>query len=266
MKGALIFRINLENKADSFAKVSNFISKLNAKEIMSSSDVRGVLSLSYSNNKSDFASVARYAFRKQDSFKEINKPERLGIVEDYDVYYCIWIKEDAVRDVVDFQYDYLIKKFFSNKKIFSILIGSDDMYFKASHYLYSMSSEDDAWYNSVFYWKQDDSLIRLQRKNIIRFNDFMPFQYFSKEKNSIRRNMKEVVEKRDFLKAIHDKKYELDMISPILRGSIGILRKLFKALDQETVEKISDYLLGGDVFTFLLFCYACLYNNILKEI
>ena len=33
MKGALIFRINLENKADSFAKVSNFISKLNAKEI-----------------------------------------------------------------------------------------------------------------------------------------------------------------------------------------------------------------------------------------
>ena len=41
MKGALIFRINLENKADSFAKVSNFISKLNAKEIMSSSDVRG---------------------------------------------------------------------------------------------------------------------------------------------------------------------------------------------------------------------------------
>lgn len=78
----------------------------------------------------------------------------------------------------------------------------------------------------------------------------MPFQYFSKEKNSIRRNMKEVVEKRDFLKAIHDKKYELDMISPILRGSIGILRKLFKALDQETVEKISDYLLGE---TFLLF-------------
>lgn len=266
MKGALIFRINLENKADSFAKVSNFISKLNAKEIMSSSDVRGVLSLSYSNNKSDFASVARYAFRKQDSFKEINKPERLGIAEDYDVYYCIWIKEDAVRDVVDFQYDYLIKKFFSNKKIFSILIGSDDMYFKASHYLYSMSSEDDAWYNSVFYWKQDDSLIRLQRKNIIRFNDFMPFQYFSKEKNSIRRNMKEVVEKRDFLKAIHDKKYELDMISPILRGSIGILRKLFKALDQETVEKISDYLLGGDVFTFLLFCYACLNNNRWKEI
>lgn len=51
MKGALIFRINLENKADSFAKVSNFISKLNAKEIMSSSDVRGVLSLSYSNNR-----------------------------------------------------------------------------------------------------------------------------------------------------------------------------------------------------------------------
>lgn len=182
MKGALIFRINLENKADSFAKVSNFISKLNAKEIMSSSDVRGVLSLSYSNNKSDFASVARYAFRKQDSFKEINKPERLGIVEDYDVYYCIWIKEDAVRDVVDFQYDYLIKKFFSNKKIFSILIGSDDMYFKASHYLYSMSSEDDAWYNSVFYWKQDDSLIRLQRKILSVLMILCHFSIFQKKK------------------------------------------------------------------------------------
>lgn len=266
MKGTLIFRINLENKADSFAKVSNFISKLNAKETMSSNDVRGVLSLSYSNNKSDFASVARYAFCKQDSFKEINKPEWLGIVEEYDVYYCIWIKEEAVRDVVDFQYDYLIKKFFSNKKIFSILIGSDDMYFKASHYLYSMSSEDDAWYNSVFYWKQDNLLIRLQRNNIIRFNDFMPFQYFSKEKNSIRRNMKEVVERSDFLKAIYDKKYESDMISPILRGGIEILRKLFKAIDQETVEKISDYLLEGDVFTFLLFCYACLSNNRWKEI
>lgn len=58
----------------------------------------------------------------------------------------------------------------------------------------------------------------------------MPFQYFSKEKNSIRRNMKEVVEKRDFLKAIHDKKYELDMISPILRGSIEFYESYLKRL------------------------------------
>lgn len=268
MKGTIIFRINLENEVDSFAKASNFISKLNAKETISYSDVCGILSISYSNNEHDYNLLAKYVFNNQDSFKKIGRPEKLRAVEEYDVYYCIWIDEKAIRDVVDFQYDYLIKKFFANEKIFSVLIGSNDIYFKASHYLYSMSCEDNEWYNSFFYQKQDGmnyKLIRLQKNSITRFNDFMPFQYFSKENNSIRKNLKEIVNESEFIKAIHEQKYEVDMISPILRGSMEILRKLLKLLELETVEKIGNYLLEGDVFTFLLFSYACLSNKKWKE-
>lgn len=268
MKSVIIFRINIESAGDSFAKASNFISKLSAKKNISAEDVSGISSLHCSSNERGYASIAKYALKNQDAFKPIRKPENIGVVEEHEVYYCIWINEKAIRDVVDFQYDYLIKRFYKNEKIFSVLTGKMDVYFKASHYLYSMSCTDNNWYNSFFYLKKqvaEDQVMRLQINNIIRFNDFMPFQYFSKEDNSIRKIMKEVVERDSLLAAIQLENYRLDSITPILRGSVEILRKIFKRLEQTVKENICDYFLEGDVFTFLLFGYACLGNEDWKD-
>ena len=247
-RSTIIFRINLEDKKDSFAKASNFISKFSAKETIGLSDIQGVSSFECIYDEWDYITLAKHVWKNQDKGKAIRRPEKLSVLDEYDVYFCLWINTKSMRDVVDFQYDYLMKKFFAKEKIFSILIADDSDYYKISHYLYSMSCADEAWYNSFFCWKPDGNngkLIRLQKKNVYTFNKFMPLQYFSKEHNFIRQKMNKVVEKQDLLNAIQNKKYDLSTISEILRGSIGILQSACKQIDLER----------EDAFDEIVACY-----------
>lgn len=189
----------------------------------------------------------------------------MAISRGYRFYYCLWIEDESLRDLIDLQYDCLIKKFFKTEYIISVLNGSMDLYFKASHYLYSISCSDDDLYNRIFYKQQGNDtrqikLQRLQLKNVGKFSDFMPLQYFSEDQRVFKEEFQHAISKRDVQKALEGGSKGLT-VSPVLKTGLDILRDAVGDITEEKAGKIADMLCQGDIFTFLLFAYAFMDKN-----
>lgn len=149
MEGTIIFKIDIDKEQGGFEKASNFITQIYQNESLEREQVEGISSILYDGNGM-FKDAAEYVIKHIEGFKRINRPENLKAIQNYNVYYCFWIAENALNDVIDLQYEYLIKKFYNELNIFTILCDKKDMYFKASHYLYSMSQQDSKWYDTFF--------------------------------------------------------------------------------------------------------------------
>ena len=112
MENIIIFKIELGNESIGFAKASNFISKMNKGENISLQEVHGISTLRYNGKTDDYRTIAEYTAQNKARFKSILKPENLSVSSEYQIYYCLWIENESLKDIVDLQYDCLIKKFF----------------------------------------------------------------------------------------------------------------------------------------------------------
>lgn len=268
MKNSIIFKIDIDKKLGGFERASNFITKMSENQRLSELEVKGITSIQYEKTTGENLIVAEYVIKEMDKFKIINKPEFLDVAEKYNIYYCLWLTDNSLHDVIDLQYDYLIKKFFTHEKIFTILSGNQDIYFKTSHYLYTMSQEDGEWYNSFLYLKKENGLkklIRLQKNNVSQFNRFMPFQYFSENDRKIFRKLSEVVSKETILKVLEGKEVKPSNVPVILRAGIRVLSIASDTILPEEAEELCNMISTGDVFQFLLFAYSCSNKDFWKK-
>lgn len=266
-ESTIIFKIDIDKEQGGFEKASNFITKICQNELLENKEVKGISSIVYTWNKTSYRDLAQYVLEKKENFRKIKKPENLSAIEKYKVYYCFWIAENALNDVIDLQYEYLIKKFYKNIKIFTILCDEKDMYFKASHYLYSMSQQDKKWYNSFFYKEQNNEKLLLQRlqvNHVYKFNNFMPFQYFDSKQNSLFQSLVDIVKKEIVINAM-TKEVDLQSVPVILRAGINIISQAKKQITIEQAEELCDIFGQGSVFAFLVFTYACANNQFWNE-
>lgn len=269
MENAIIFKIELRWENGGFAQASNFISKMSRNENLSLQEVQGITTIRYSGGNVSYREIAEYASQNREQFKPILRPENLSVSREYRLYYCLWIENESFRDLIDLQYDCLIKKFFTDERIVSVLDGPMDLYFKASYYLYSVSCSDDNLYNRIFYMQPTDDagqikLQRLQIKNVGKFNDFMPLQYFSEDHKMFREELQYAISESDIKNALKEENRELN-VSPVLKAGLDILRNAVGEVTEEKAGQIAGMLCRGDVFTFLLFAYSFRYKNFWKK-
>ena len=242
MDNIIIFKIELGKKSGGFAKASNFISKMSRNENLSLQEVHGITTIRYNGKNVNYRDIAEYTSQNREHFKRILKPENLSASSEYRVYYCLWIENESLRDLIDLQYDCLMKKFFKTVNILSVLNGPMDLYFKASHYLYSISCMDNDLYNRIFY-KQASSdaerikLQRLQIKNAGKFNDFMPLQYFSEDQKGFTEELKLVISKDNIQKVLVGANERITA-SPVLQTGLELLHNAVGDVTEEKAEQI----------------------------
>lgn len=270
MENTIIFKIEIKRENGGFSQASNFISKLCEYQKLSRKEVKGITSIRYDNRNITSRLAAEYVVQYLNNFKSISKPDNLSVVKDYNTYFCLWIEEDSLEDIIDLQYDCLMKKFFGEEKIFTILSGKEDIYFKASHFLYGISCCQESLYNNFFYRKSQnnnasDKLIRLQKNRVGNLTDFMPFQYFSREEKNFLDDVETVISKSMIRQALMGKEVGDETVSPILGGGLKLLTSAGKYMSEEAAEQISNILCRGNVFTFLLFVSSFSYKAFWKD-
>lgn len=269
MNNIVIFMIEMETRGRGFAKASNFISKMSKRESLSLEEVYGISAFRYHGNGDTYRNIAEYAAQNRAHFKSISKPENLSVSSEYQIYYCLWIEKESLRDIVDLQYDCLIKKFFNGENIFSLIDGPMDLYFKTSHYLYTISQTDDNLYNRIFYKQPDDTtgqirLQRLQRKNVGKLGDFMPLHYFSEDQKGFTEKLSQIIAKEKIQKTLVGVDKQI-IASPVLQTGLDILHNAVGDVTEKKAGQIAEMLCKGDVFTFLLFAYSFMDKRFWRE-
>lgn len=261
MKNTIIFKIQIAEKYGGFAQASNFITKIHEEKSIEVGEVQGINSIQLKSGRGSLLDMANYVIDHFDDFKPITKPEYLNrVVGQYQVAYCFWIEDESLQDVIDIQYDCLIKKFFIPEKIFTILSGTQGLYFKTSHYLFDVSEKHPDIYNSIYYVSDKENgfkkLIRLQKKNVGSLMNFMPLYYFSEEKNVLFDKLKERIScevlRMVFSGVLEQTKEE----SPTMRGCLKLLKGAGRHLSEKDLKRVIDLLGEGNVLTFLLFSYS----------
>lgn len=270
MENTIIFKIEIKKENGGFSQASNFISKLCEYQKLSREEVNGITSIRYDDRNITSRSAAEYVVRHSNNFKAISKPDNLSVVKDYNIYFCLWIEESSLEDIVDLQYDCLMKKFFNKEKIFTVLSGAEGIYFKASHFLYGISCCHESLYNNFFFRKSQgggipDKLIRLQKNNMGNLMDFMPFQYFSGEEKGFLDDVETIISKSMIRQALMGKEIGDESVFPILGGGLKLLNSAGKHMSEDMAGRISNILCRGNVFTFLLFVYSFSYKSFWKD-
>lgn len=260
MKGTIIFKITVSNAYGGFVLASNFISKICSKDKLSLQEVEGISSL-FCNDivalDKNYKEIVKYVLDFQDKFKEIKKPEYLyDVLDNYKVIYCLWIKDDLM-DVIELQYDSLIKQFFNQETIVSIISGSKSFYYKASHYLYDIGHTYEELYNSTYYIESasEKRAIRLQKKNVGGLTHFMPVHFFNEKKNMLFDSVEEHIEKVDFIAAFTGEEIEQEKYSPMIRGGLNLFKEFGKYCESDVYD-IVDLVYSGNVLTFLIVAYS----------
>lgn len=265
MENIIVFKIELGDERAGFAKASNFISKMNQGENLSLREVQGISTLRYNGKVDNYRSIAEYTSQNRANFRNILKPENLAVSSEYRIYYCLWIQNESLKDIVDLQYDCLMKKFFKEDNIFSVLDGGMDLYFKASHYLYSISCTDKDLYNRIFYKQTGDDagwikLQRLQKQNIKKLSDFMPLQYFSEDQRGFTEKLTRIISEENIQKALMGESEQI-IASPVLQTGLDMLCTAAGDVTEERAGQIAAMLSKGDIFTFLLFAYSFMHKR-----
>ncbi|MCM1043920.1 MAG: hypothetical protein NC417_00265 [Candidatus Gastranaerophilales bacterium] len=261
MENTIIFKIEIKKENGGFSQASNFISKLREYQNLDRMEVKGITNVLYDNKNITSRSAAEYVLQHLNDFKSITKPDNLNVVKDYNIYFCLWIEENSLEDIIDLQYDCLMKKFFDKEKIFTILSGEESIYFKASHFLYGISCCQENLYNNFFYKKsQGGGIIRLQKNRMGNLMDFMPFQYFSREEKGFLDNVETVISKSMIQQALMGRDVGDESVFPVLGGGLKLLNSAQKCVSEEMAERFSEILCRGNIFTFLLFVYSFSYK------
>lgn len=259
MKETIIFKIPIKGDLGGFAHASNFISKINSNQNLNLEETQGITSFHF-HGSYDYRSIAERTVTFSSKFKSINKPEGLlGIQDKYELTYCLWLTGESVADVVDLQYDFLIKNFFSQEKIITILTGDKDLYFKASHYLYDVSHLIQNYYDSIYEWdpssQSGNVLKKLQRKNVGPLKDFMPLQYFSRDQRVLSCKVEDMFTPEE-MKKILTGENSLEEYSPAFQGTFQLLREAEHRLKNISMDALLKLLFSGDILAFVLFAFS----------
>lgn len=259
----IIFRIEISNELGGFASASNFINKVCNNELLTSEEVNGITSMYWkmTGNVTPVLLVKNIV-EYQNVFKTIRKPEYLNeICKKHQVIFCLWIREEKLSDVVELQYDILMKQFFKGEKILTVLEGTKSFYFKVSHYLYYISCHYDSLYNSIYYVENNSSLIRLQKKHVEHFNDFMPLQLFSNKENTLFDALNMHIPDEE-LKCLFSGAGIQRQYPSVIQGGLNLLKKFQSRLIKIDSDQVVGLLNSGNVFSFLLFAYS--FGNVFK--
>ena len=254
----ILFKIIINPEHGGFAQASNFISKIVSNKTIELKEVTGISSLFLKEiGDTTYKEMAKCAVNGLGKFKVINNPHNLqGITEKYRIIYCFWVKEDSLLDTVDWQYDFLIKKYFISCEIFTVIHGTRAMYHSVSHYLYDINYKYNEIYNSIFFADKElgnMELIRLQRQNVGAFHSFVPLHFFTERENELFEQIDNFFTV-DELKKICVKDFVLDK-SPVIKGACDFLKKALLKYSVKERESILEYIIRGNMFTFLIFAY-----------
>lgn len=254
----IIFKIEINADLGGFAQASNFIFKMSNKISLNNNEVKDIKSMQIRDAVNlNYKETASMAIRYYSKFKPVERPENLSqIGDDYQIMYCLWINQDSLLDIVDMQYDCLIKKYFEKEYIFSILSANQKLYHTISHYLYDVSYKFDDLYNSIYYLdnRVGNKLIRLQKRNVGGLKDFMPMQYFSNKDNILFAQIDSCFTREEFtdllLEKDNSKKY-----APSIQGALELLKVLLKHFEAANRMQLVDLIYTGNMFSFLIFAF-----------
>lgn len=268
MRLTVVFYIDIKKEYGSFALASNFISKMTSGQEIFIGEVQGVSSHVYGPvDPADFKEVrhlTEWTARSHDTFLSIKNPDQLYANPDFDYIYCLHVSEDEIDDVVELQYYYLIKEYFIDVPILLILSGRQRFYHSVSHYFYSVTKSRNDFYNSVFYCKEEDGIIRLQLENIGNLKGFYPLQIVDNRRlGSLTQKVKEILSEAEFMKMVTPAYKEVQAkVSLEIRGCIAIwysCRKLFTEMQMSDLYKQVD---EATIMTFLLISYSLKYMRV----
>lgn len=179
----VVFRIDFQENMK-FAEISNFIYKVQNHMELSADEVTHIVYKYYK------IEIPRQEFRwvdcmlgETDDYQSIKTPESIrNLDEQYQVIYGIFLREEMLRDVVELQNLYLIKKYFPDLCILGILLGKEDFYHKTSRYFSSVYEYFPLFYEQVYYYDEASSEPpkRLQLKNLYTSRRIMPLQVINK--------------------------------------------------------------------------------------
>ncbi|MBD5518934.1 MAG: hypothetical protein HDR07_10805 [Lachnospiraceae bacterium] len=260
IKEAIIFNITIKEEYGGFALASNFITKVVNNKKLNALDVIGITSLLWKdcNEKNNFAKITKI-IQSKNKFLAIRKPELLNDnIKNYKVIYCLWVDENALSDIVDLQYDCLLKRYFENEDIITVLFGSKSLFFKSSHYLYDLGWKHEDLYNTTYFIDSSEKEYkgqRLQINNVGGLTDFMPLYFFTKGDHDLFDLLSNIISPKELME-MYEKKNSNVSSFPAIQGCISLLRKQIAHSKKIDVNQVIDLLCSGNTFSFFLFCYS----------
>lgn len=279
MNDTIIFRMEVKRCYGGFVTASNFMNKMTEGEALCEEELRGITSCKITEEelkkgregvKGSPAEVHNkevlYKIRNNPSrFKAIRKPEKLQEgVKGYELLYCFLIDEQELHDIVELQYYYLMKQYYSAFKVTALLTGSNEFYYKASHYFMDVicldeDSVDNGLYDSI-YFEQDHYLLRLQKSNLekIGLKNFVPLQLISKETlANLQRKNREILGGQDLaFYLLKQKEIGEDGVSPVMRGCLKLLERSHRVFKSIEINKLVKEMMDGSFLSFILFSYS----------
>ncbi len=262
----IIFKIQLKKELGGFAAVSNFIGKMCAGIEVTPEEVRGISSLLCKDEKKiNLNDAVKICCENKKKFRDVNRPQNIieGI-KGFHIAYCIYMDDESVEDVVEWQYYVLIKKFYKNIAIAAVMETSVNMYFKVSHYLHELSLTDQEFYDSVYFYEAN-RLSRLQKENVNKTKDFVPLIYINNNSMLLlKRPLREILGIKIISTCI-TKQLDLEKVkcTPYLKGCLDWLMSFSDFIDTEKIDEFISRLSEGSLLSFILFTYS--FNGCLKR-
>lgn len=260
MSDIIIFRIEIKKCYGGFAAASNFITKIENRQSLCAEELRGITSLRQNPAELDAKKIVSAVYNNSEKFLKISKPEKLQEgIRNRVLVYCFLIDEQELNDIIELQYYYLIKCYFSECSISALLQGTKDFYYKASHYFMDVNFDDNNFYNSV-YFEFDYKLNRMQKINIDKINptDFVPLQHITENTlKNLQKKTEQFLEKQELTAHLLNDKNKVEInASAAVRGCLKILEKnsrIFRAVD---INRLVKELMEGSLLSFILFSYS----------
>lgn len=127
----------IEYKDMDFSQISNFIYKVLGR-ISLNAEEAGRITYKYYYLYEDWQDLrwVKQILSDRKGYSRIKEPEKIkNIGDDYKINFLIIFREETIKDIVELQSFYLLKKYFENESIWGVFYGDTNFYFKTSQYL-----------------------------------------------------------------------------------------------------------------------------------
>lgn len=257
----IIYRMAYED-SQSWDYISNILFKFYQERMMSLDETAMVSANRFQNRVSD-TELLRTVLDSREEFKPISKPENFKENLLYDTAFYIYVDCNKLKDVVDLQRLYLIKRSFEEKKILVILEGESSDYFIISHFFEWVNEQNDLFYNSVYFHNKKEAgnrIIRMQKKRVAAFKKMLPLLEINQETDKmLRQPVKEIVQKGELADILKNKEVKftiskLDLKNSALQQIHGYRHtKKNKLFSNCSADGMAEILENINLLTLLLF-------------
>lgn len=243
---------------EDFARCSNFLYKYTEHIPMSQEETErvGVKTINSEQNQ-DIKSICKKIVNKNLRFTTINRPI-LEFHREYDAKFILWMDEQFIDEIVQYQDAILIQNYFEQLAVYNIVVGGKGFYFKLSQYLYNII-RDRGMENEFFYLEREEEIIkRMQRQRIELSTSFFPLLPITARNlerlkgkciDQIGKNMFDDVVSREEVKAGKNN-------WPELEGTLKIFdqnKKIFNKIEEKSLQDIVSRL---DTLSWILLAYS----------